>query len=172
MFIRHEQLAMMIGVLSDSHGRVNTTRAAVKLLIDGGAELLIHLGDLGSEEVIDELIGHNARIVLGNCDGDEAGLIRHAHCMGVIVDHPMGLLDIEGKRIAFTHGHLPDLMHKALADRVDYLLHGHTHEVHDERCGATRIINPGALQRAARYTAALLDPAADVLHIREVPRQA
>lgn len=163
---------MIIGILSDSHGRVDTTRAAVKLLVDGGATLLIHLGDVGSEAVIDELVGHNARIVFGNCDWDDTGLTHHAHCMGVIVNHPMGMIEVAGKQIAFTHGHHANLMQQALRDQVDYLLHGHTHEVRDERAGKTRVINPGALQRAARYTAALLDPAADALHIREVPRPA
>jgi predicted phosphodiesterase len=61
-------------------------------------------------------------------------------------------------------------MDQALAEDVDYLLHGHTHELRDERVGATRIINPGALHRAPRYTAAILDPKADDLTIIEIPK--
>jgi predicted phosphodiesterase len=56
-------------------------------------------------------------------------------------------------------------MESALEDGVDFLLHGHTHEVRDERVGSTRIINPGALFRARRYTAALLTPATGALRI-------
>jgi len=159
---------MRIGILSDSHGRADTTRLAVKALQVRGVTLLLHLGDIGGEEVIDELVGCNARVVFGNCDWDIAGLTRHAQCMGLFVDHPMGLVEADGKRIAFTHGHLPQLMDQAIAQRVDYLLHGHTHELRDERMGRVRIINPGALCRASRYTAAVLDPAADVLEIVEV----
>ena len=163
---------MLLGILSDSHGRADTTRAAVRLLVDHGANLLIHLGDIESDRVIDELIGHNARIVFGNCDWNADDLAHYARHVGVGVDDLAGMIEVGGRRIAFTHGHYSDLMKRALADNVDYLLHGHTHEVRDERVGRTRIINPGALFRAARYTAAVLDPAADVLQFIEVPRTA
>jgi predicted phosphodiesterase len=49
------------------------------------------------------------------------------------------------------------------AQEHDYLLHGHTHVRRDERVGKTRVINPGALHRAAEKTVALLDLAADRL---------
>ncbi len=161
---------MLIGVLSDSHGRTDSTARAVQSLLNCGAQMLIHLGDLEAEAVIDELVGHNARIVFGNCDWDEQVLAHYAELVGVRVDHPLGLAEVDGKRIAFTHGHLPRVMHDALNDGVDYILYGHTHAVSDERVGRTRLINPGALFRAPRYTAALLDPAADHLRIIEVPK--
>jgi putative phosphoesterase len=157
-----------IGILSDSHGRVDPTRAAVAQLLDLGCSILLHLGDLGSEAVIDELVGHNARIVLGNCDDDDLG--RYAGHVGVLNDHPAGRLAIDGRDIVYTHGHLLECMRAALSERVAYLLHGHTHELRDERVGATRVINPGALHRAARYTAAVLEPASDRLEIVEVAR--
>ena len=69
---------MVIGILSDSHGRVATTALAIKALREAGSDMLIHLGDFEREEVIDELVGHDARIVFGNCDWDIAGLTRYA----------------------------------------------------------------------------------------------
>lgn len=160
---------MLIGVLSDSHGRVETTRRAVGLLLGRGVDLLLHLGDIGSEGVIDELVGYPARIVLGNCD-DERALGRYAALMGVKPDHPAGRLEIDGKTIIFTHGHLPGVLDDAVREGADYVLHGHTHEVRDQRIGRTRVVNPGALFRADRYTAAVLDPATDGLEIIQVPR--
>ena len=161
---------MLIGILSDSHGRVAVTARAVQALLDAGAEMLIHLGDFEREQVIDELVGYDARIVFGNCDWDIAGLTRHARSVGVTVDDPIGRLEVDSARIAFTHGHVQRLMDAAIAEGVDYLLHGHTHELRDERVGSTRVINPGALFRAARYTAAVLDPQADALQIVQVPK--
>lgn len=161
---------MLIGILSDSHGRAARTGAAVRLLRDRGAELLIHLGDFETEAVLDELVGHPTRLVFGNCDGNINTLTRHARNMDLIVDHPMGTIEVDGKRICFTHGHFEQLMQQAIDDRADYLLHGHSHELRDERVGGTRIINPGALFRATRYTAGLLDPGRDALEILEVPR--
>ena len=161
---------MLIGILSDSHGRAETTRRAVAALRQRGAELLLHLGDIGDERVIDELIGQNARIVFGNCDWDIAGLTRYAEAVGVIVAHPLGTLVVGERRLAFTHGHLTDCVEQALSGGVDFLLHGHTHETRDEMIGATRVINPGALFRASRYTAAVLDPDSSTLEFIEVGR--
>jgi putative phosphoesterase len=162
---------MLIGILSDSHGRAEITGRAVRGLRERGAEMLLHLGDVGTEAVIDELVGHDARLVLGNCDFPPAPLRRYATYLGIAVDDPMGRLEVGGRRIAFTHGHLDHLMEQALAEGVDYLLHGHTHEARDERIGRTRVINPGALHRAARYTAAILDPAAGRVELLTFSKQ-
>jgi hypothetical protein len=160
---------MLIGVLSDSHGRVTTTRRALAMLTAAGAERVIHLGDLGSCEVIDEMAGHDAHIVLGNCDWPEEPMLRHACAMGIAVAHPRGVLDVDERRIAFTHGHIDHLVRQSIEERVAYLLVGHSHEPRDERLGSTRVINPGALFRAPRYTAALLDPGKDSLTFIEIP---
>lgn len=139
------------------------------MLLDRGCSILLHLGDIGSDSVIDELVGHNAHIVLGNCDENDLG--RYAELVGVINHHPVGRIEFDGRMIAFTHGHVEQELQRALHDGVAYLLHGHTHEVRDERFGLTRVVNPGALHRAARYTAAVLEPANDRLEIVELPRR-
>lgn len=143
---------------------------AVSMLQERGCAILLHLGDLGSDEVIDELVGHNARVVLGNCDDDALG--RYAGHVGVANDHPAGRLVVDDRSIAYTHGHIEPAMRDALADGVDFLLHGHTHETRDERIGRTRVINPGALHRASRYTAAVLEPATGRLELLVLPRPA
>ena len=161
---------MILGILSDSHGRAETTRRAVDLLRQSGATLLLHLGDVGSEAVIDELVGYDARIIFGNCDWDVSGLTRYAAHVGVSVDHPLREVTIGGRRVIYTHGDREILMRQAVAAKPHYLLHGHTHEVRDERRDGTRIINPGALFRAARYTAAILEPESDRLEFVEVQK--
>jgi predicted phosphodiesterase len=90
--------------------------------------------------------------------------------MGIAVDHPLGEITVDDRRIVFTHGHLGAATAAALAGRPDYLLHGHTHEVRDERVDGVRIVNPGALFRAARYTVAVLNPSRDEVTVLEVPR--
>lgn len=92
-----------IGLLSDSHGRAQTTRTAAALLVANGAQLLIHLGDVGSVEVIDALAGLSdakrqlvpARLVFGNTDWDAPSLGRYAARIGVDVDHPAGRLTLD-----------------------------------------------------------------------------
>ena len=159
-----------LGLLADSHGRAEVTAAAVAALLDAGARTLIHLGDIGTEAVLEEMLGADARIVFGNCDADEIRLRRHAERLGIHVDHPIGDVTAGGRRIMFTHGHLGDAMARALTAAPDYLLHGHTHVRRDDRVNGTRVINPGALFRAAEYTAAVLDPAQDALQVIVVPK--
>ncbi|MCC5830003.1 MAG: metallophosphoesterase family protein [Phycisphaeraceae bacterium] len=166
-----------LGLLSDSHGRAATTRKAVALLQAHGAEVLIHLGDLGGVDVIDALLVPGAspgdlieaHIVFGNVDWDADDLERYARAVGIKVGHPMGRLTRAGKRIAFTHGHLHDCVEQAITDHVDYLLVGHTHQARDQRVGITRVINPGALFRAAAYTVAILDVQRDHLELITLP---
>lgn len=146
------------------------------MLIDHGADILIHLGDIGSVEVIDALAaahpGNHAQIeshvVLGNCDYDAKALGTYARDLGVAVHEPAGELNIDGCRLAFTHGHLPTVVQSLMADEPDFLLHGHTHQLADHRVGPTRVVNPGALFRASRHTAAMLCPADGSLEVIEV----
>ncbi len=161
---------MILGILGDSHGDAAITTRAVELLRDGGAELLIYLGDVETEDVIVSLSAMPTRLVFGNCDFDIAYLTEVSQRLGVTVDHPAGHLDVDGKTVVFTHGHLELYMKQAIEQATDYLLHGHSHIARDDHFGSTRIINPGALHRAPRYTAALLDPASDRLDLVEVPR--
>lgn len=167
-----------IGLLSDSHGRAATTQRAVRLLLEQKVDLLLHLGDVGNVDVIDALIEQiddadridpPVHAVFGNCDWDEASLARYAQSLGVTVSHPVGRLKVDGKTLIYQHGHQEAAMDQALAEGVDYLCHGHTHRRRDERVGSTRVINPGALFRAAEYTVAVLDVAADRLEFFAVP---
>ena len=161
---------MRIGVLSDSHGRAETTARAVGVLVQAGVDVLIHLGDVGSEAVIDELVGHDAHVVFGNCDFDHKALGRYAESVGVRNHHPAGTLQADGTVVCFTHGHLEREMRSLLESKPGYLLHGHTHETRDESDGSTRIVNPGALFRASRYTVAVVDTDRDNVEFRPVEK--
>ena len=162
-------MTTILGLLSDTHGRADAAAAAVRVLRDHGATMLIHLGDVGSEAVLDELVGNDAHVVFGNCDQDEAALTRYAEHLGLTVDHPLGRLDVDGKSVVFSHGHLPELLNAAADEGpVDYLLHGHTHRRRDERRDVSRIINPGALHRARTPSVAVLEPSSDRLEFIEM----
>ena len=155
---------MLIGILSDTHDRVDAMAAAMRLLRDAGAEFFIHCGDVGSERVIDHLAGAPCAFVFGNTDWDRAALSRYAQSIGVACHGSFADLEIGGKRIAAVHGDDFRLKQRLLAEQKhDYLLQGHTHVRLDERFGRTRVINPGALHRAREKTVALLDTASDHL---------
>lgn len=159
----------VVGLLSDSHSRWERTKRALEALRSRGASTFIHCGDVEDALVLDQLAGMDAHLVWGNCDWNQGTLGRYASDIGIAVHGDAGELTIDDKRIAFTHGHEPQPMRAAITGGADYLIHGHTHELRDERTAGTRIINPGALHRAPRFTVATLVPATGELEIIEVP---
>lgn len=107
-------------------------------------------------------------LVFGNTDWDARALAGYARNMGMSVHDPSGQLEIDGSTIAFTHGHLESIVGGLLKQQPDYLLHGHTHRVQDKMYGTTRVINPGALFRASKYTVATLTPATGAFEVLEL----
>ena len=155
---------MLVGILSDTHDRVDAMAAAMRVLRDRGAQFFVHCGDVGSERVIDHLAGVPSAFVFGNTDWDRATLARYAEKLHVACYGSMADLELGGKRFAVIHGDDFRLKQRLLAEqRHDYLLQGHTHVRADERVGKVRLINPGALHRAREKTVALLDTVADRL---------
>lgn len=153
----HDRMHDILGIISDTHGQTPRARRAIELLLHRGATRIIHLGDVGNESILDLLASIESTIVFGNCD-DERALARYAEHLGIHVVHPGAIIEVKSCRIGITHGHIEHVVKDLLGATVDVLLHGHTHEIRDERVGQTRVLNPGALHRASRYTAMLLDP--------------
>jgi len=159
---------MRIGILSDTHDRVERTARAVQLLIAQGAQALIHCGDLTNAAVVAECSALPCYYVFGNNDFDEAELRRAmtqggGHCLD-----RGGELTLAGRRIAVTHGDLTGEVRRLAALEPDYLLFGHSHIATDSTHGVTRYINPGALHRAPRWTVARLDLDVDKLLFLDV----
>ena len=153
---------MIIGILSDTHDRAEWMAAGIRTLQQGGAEFLIHCGDIGDEACIDLLAGIPSAFIFGNNDFDRARLTRYAASIDVACYGNYANLELADKKIAVIHG--DDFRQKQrllAAQEHDYLLLGHSHARQDERVGRTRVINPGALHRATIKTVVTLNTAAD-----------
>ena len=75
-----------------------------------------------------------------------------------------------GKRFWVNHGTSLRLLNQAIeSQRYDYVLHGHTHEERNEVVGISRVINPGALYSAERYSIAFLQPETGLVEFVEIP---
>src|SRR5262249_13736793 len=135
---------MLLGILSDTHDRVERTKAAVTLLVNAGTEALIHCGDITIPEVVYELAPLPSYFVFGNCDFDFDELRRSMAAIGGVCLERGGLFDLDGRRLAVTHGDSSEELARLEAQRPDYLFSGHTHKALDVRRGPTRFINPGA----------------------------
>lgn len=149
---------MKIAVLSDTHNQDHRVERALELARERGAELVLHCGDIEDPPVVRLFRGWDAHFVLGNCDWDRDGLREAIASISGHLYNRYGHLDLAGRRLAFLHGHDSDLLADLLAcGAYDYLFHGHTHQAIDRQAGPTRIINPGALQRARVKTFVVLD---------------
>ncbi len=158
----------LVGFLSDSHGEWLRTRQAIKLLLKSNCKKIIHLGDIETIEVLDELAGHKVSLVFGNCDSPSR-LLDYATTLGIDVQHPAGTIKIENLKIAFLHGDDVAKYNSFLKDdSIHIVAHGHTHEMRDEIIENTRCINPGALHRAPSYTVGVLDTETNLFEFLEV----
>lgn len=160
---------MLVGILSDSHGRSAMVAKAMALFDELGVSHVIHCGDVGDENVVDEFVGRPMTFVWGNTDLPTPGILAYVESVGLPVPEEVPVtVELGGKRFAVFHGHEPGFTAALDALDVDYILHGHSHVRRDERIGSRRIINPGALHRAAVKTVATLDTKTDALTFHEV----
>ncbi len=125
---------MKIGIISDTHTKVKKAREAIELLVDNGAEFIIHAGDIGEVETLELLKNSGVRYVAvyGNND---AHLVHYHNKYNLVQEpHYFKLAGIEFKLM-----HLPYYM----APDVDIVVFGHTHEFESDYKNGTLFLNPG-----------------------------
>lgn len=126
-------MARRIGLISDTHGLV---RPDVHEAL-AGVELILHAGDVGSTEVLDELaLIAPVLAVWGNTDPPGLPGLVEART-----------LTVDGVTIHVQHGHelgrpKPERLLEAYAE--DVLVYGHTHRQVVVVAGGRLVVNPGA----------------------------
>lgn len=150
---------MLLGVVSDTHARYDTVTRALALLRQQGVELIVHCGDIDDTATVRLFAGLPTHFVFGNCDFDRGNLALAMEEIGATLHEPFGEIELAGRKIGFVHSDNKRLF-QDLQQRgdLDYLFYGHTHQATEHRSGTTRVINPGALQRARTKTCLVLDP--------------
>lgn len=158
---------MLLGVVSDTHGRVGPAAAAAAVLRSAGVEEVVHCGDVGSPAIPPLFSAWPTRYVLGNCDDDPPALQAAVEAAGGTFCGLFGELEQDGVRVAFLHSHEPGrLAAEAASGRWNALLYGHTHQADVRYAGATLLLNPGAIHRASPPQIAVLElPSLAVRHI-------
>lgn len=148
---------MRIGIVSDSHGHVINTRAAVRMLESLEIEQVIHCGDVGGDEVVGLFSSWPTHFVSGNVD-DRRLLGRAIAAAGQTFHEAFGSIELAGRRIAFLHGDDTPLLRQTIAGgQYDLVCHGHTHVARQLRQGPTLVLNPGAIYRATPHSIALVE---------------
>lgn len=124
---------MLIGLISDTHGLV---RPQVHEAL-AGVELILHAGDVGDDEILDELETiAPVMAVYGNTD--VPGRPRLAESRDLVRG---------GVRIHVSHGHevgSPTPERLVARYDADVIVYGHTHRQLVARVGSQLVVNPGA----------------------------
>ena len=168
---------MRIGIVSDSHGEIDRLRGALDIFEIHDAQAIVHCGDIGSAKCIELLADApcDVYMVAGNMDRHVERLAALARGRGIhfgweVIEVPLA----DGRCLVATHGHDANILGELIRGRqFPYVCHGHTHRARDERIGAVRVINPGALRspKDPRHpTAALLDTDAETVEFLDVPK--
>src|SRR5437879_6438122 len=140
---------MRIAILSDTHGREEMVRRALAEIAAGAAELIIHCGDIDDAATV-RLFPAHTHFVFGNCDDDRDGIRAAITDIGATLHEGFGYLELAGKKLAFVHGDDKHQLQELSASAAfDFVFYGHTHVAAEHKVGKTRVINPGALHRAA-----------------------
>ncbi len=125
---------MKIGIISDSHSRVDLAQLCIKKLKSEGAKYLIHAGDIVKEDTLKLLekssLPYSA--VLGNNDKNLVGLQKKYK------------LFTEPYHFAIKK-HSIKLMHHPyyLNPDADIIVYGHTHYFESQKTKKAFFINPG-----------------------------
>jgi putative phosphoesterase len=149
---------MRIGVISDTHGHVANTLAAVRLLESLDVEQVLHCGDIGTPSIPKLLAAWPVHFVFGNCDHETDELEEAIAAAGLACHGRFGAIELAGRTIAIIHSDDAKLFRETISSgKFDLVCYGHTHEAEYHREGRTLVLNPGALYRANPHTLAVVE---------------
>lgn len=116
--------------MADTHDRLSPSLVTLA----GDADEIWHLGDVCAPAVLEavEGFGPPVTVVHGNCDNTPAWPL---------------VVDLERHGLRFRLVHIPPALPP---DRIDVLLHGHTHVPRDELRSGVRFLNAGCVTRPNR----------------------
>lgn len=148
---------MRIGIISDSHDRIDHVNQAIDAL-NSKADVLLHCGDFCSPFMMEEFAKFSGEVhaVFGNVD-DRARSTKKAEEHGVHLHGDIAVLEFDG--VTFALNHFPEIaVAMAMSGQFDVVCHGHTHVKREEQFGSTLLINPGELMgRKGACTYAVYD---------------
>jgi len=125
---------MKIGIISDTHKKVKLAQEAINMLINNGAEFIIHAGDIVEVETL-ELLKNCSKKYVAVYGNNDAHLVTY-HNQYNLVQEPYYF---KLANLKFKLMHLPFYMS---AD-ADIIIFGHTHKFDTEYIKGTLFLNSG-----------------------------
>ena len=149
---------MRLGVVSDTHGHVELTRPAIRMLESLEVDRVLHCGDIGSAAVV-ELF---AAWPTDSCSATATAIARSwrrrsrrpgrratassASWRSTASESPCSTATMAGGFSERSH-----------SGEWDLVCYGHTHVAAIDRYGQTLAVNPGALYRANPHSLAIVE---------------
>ena len=125
---------MKIGIISDTHTKFKKAQKALSMLLENGAEFIVHAGDVVEIETL-ELLKNCGKKYLAVYGNNDAHLVSY-HNDYNLVQEPYYFTLANTK---FKLMHLPFYM----APDTEVVLFGHTHQFKSEFNNNTLFLNPG-----------------------------
>jgi putative phosphoesterase len=113
---------MKIGIISDTHKKVNRAKKAIDLLISDGVEYILHAGDIVQKEILEYLENQIPYIaVFGNNDYhlyrdiDKYKLVYEAHKFTLdkhsfkLMHHPTKMFPLDTEIVIYGHTHIEEI---------------------------------------------------------------
>lgn len=125
---------MKIGIISDSHTKFKKAKKALEMLLENGAEFIVHCGDIVEVQTL-ELLKNCGKRYIAVYGNNDAHLVPH-HNDYNLVQEPYYFKLAERN---FKLMHLPFYMNPD----TDIVLYGHTHQFASEFNNGTLFLNPG-----------------------------
>lgn len=165
---------MRIGVVSDTHGHGDYTRAAVDVLHQEDVDVVLHCGDIGGVEIPDLFAPWpDTHFVFGNVDRDERGLRDAIQAAGLHCHGRFAELRFAETRIAVVHGDDGIRFREAIrGGQFDLVCYGHTHVAESHSEDGVLVLNPGAIYRASPHSLAIVQLPELLVTTRTVPHGA
>jgi len=135
---------MRVGLIADSHDRVQAIAELVSQIQAAGAGMILHAGDYCAPFSLKPF--EDAHLswagVFGRNDGDPQGLVSRAQsAIGAELFESPHSFDLSGHRILLVHD-LGDVSARSIGSH-EIVIHGHTHQQEMKTRGDTLIVNPG-----------------------------
>jgi len=152
---------MKIGIMSDTHDRLDAVEKAIEFFNREKVEHVLHAGDLVSPFVAPKFAKLKAKLhyVWGNNEGDKEFIRVKFSEIGVTPLGNFAALELGGKKIALLHGTHDEIVGALIrSGSFDVVVRGHNHKAEILK-GRTLLINPGEVcgYLTGRQTVAILD---------------
>ncbi len=166
MILFGEVILLLVGILSDSHDDLNSLERAMEILQRTGVDEIIHLGDLVSPFALKPIINSGIPFILlrGNNDAESLVTIMTLESNNIYYSSPTEIELNEKKTLIFHGFGSKDLtefiaIQAASSEKYEFVLYGHTHELHIEKIDSSMVINPGEVcgKLTGRRTIVILD---------------